>query len=150
MPSGYLKHAKGISKKKTEGSSTKHSRKGIYDQDYGGVKLVKGKNYNKWERCHTWEHHSPGRFARRVPLESDASLDRDYQLVPPPSPEPLPPRTFDGFCMVCMDDPVSVLDLGKCGHTACQACLEQSTHKRTSTFTRCTARFATRGSGSSR
>jgi len=52
-------------------------------------------------------------------------MDRDYELVPEPKPDPPPPRTFEGFCLACMDERVQVLDLGKCEHTVCTPCLKR-------------------------
>lgn len=127
MPSGYLKRAEGSSKKQKEGSSTKNSRKAAWRGGGWDYWPGKGENYNKWTRSSGWgaPTASAGRVAHRAPLAAHTCMDRDYEIVPEPKPDPPPPRTFEGFCLVCMDEEVQVLDLGRCEHTACVPCLKR-------------------------
>lgn len=125
MPSGHLKRAEGSSKKQKEGNSTKNSRKASWRGKWDDGS-VKGENCNKWARVgRNASLLSAGRLAQRLPLDAHTCMDRDYELVPEPKPDPPPPRTFEGFCLACMDDKVQVLDLGKCDHTACIPCLKR-------------------------
>ena len=127
MPSGHLKRAEGSSRKQKEGSSSKNARRGAVSGHYRGWGWgEKGDNYNKWTRTPNYRSMAKGRgFRPRATVAAHESMDHDHELVPEPAPDPPPPRTFEGFCLVCMDDGVQVLDLGKCSHTACQPCLRR-------------------------
>ena len=118
MPRGYKKRAEGASRKEKQGSSTKNSRKGNMSNKewdrYVGFEWG-WKNHRGEEGCTRYRDDPVGRHEMY-----------DEPAVEPPSPERPPPRYIeDGFCLACMDEGIKVLDVGKCGHTLCHACLRR-------------------------
>jgi len=116
MPSGYLKHASGVGRKKQEGSSSKGSRRGTGRGSHCWREFPL-RLEGKW-----WKGNSaPSHIGTAV--AADVSADIDGPESPPPPP---PPRFIDdGLCMVCLDTPLRVLDLGRCGHVACLPCFRR-------------------------
>lgn len=118
MPQGYKKRAEGASRKEKQGSSTKNSRKGCISNKEWDMLMCRDRDWT----FRKYKEAAAG--SRYDPVGKDAMYNDP--VVEPPPPERPPPRYVDdGICLACMDEGVRVLDVGKCGHTMCDACLRR-------------------------
>lgn len=97
MPTGYLRHDRGVSRRhqRGNGSGSMHGR-------------IKDKQYDN-EFCEAWD---------------EMRWRRDMDVDKPPPPNALPPQEIAGTCSMCLQEG-SVIDVAKCKHTACLGCLRR-------------------------